>query len=275
MATLARLEHRCEGILDAIRNETSQVNATPEGAILANLVPSWDRADVLSALAGLIHIGALVGDRKTHPRRTTQYTATGSFDQLKDRIVGIAEVLPSLRKHFDQENQASLVVSWPSALETPKFRGWRSSKMVLVEMIDEATKDVVLVFPFIDSAGVGEITSALCRALAREVRVVLLTRYLAQASSANAQLANLLRSAPGGAARFQALNISSIRDPARELLHAKVLVVDDGRRGYVGSANLTSSAFGESIEIGVALDGAAAVSVAELVRELLIWGRSN
>lgn len=232
----------------------------------------WPRGDILAALGALSDAGALTSARGVGSGRTATYSGTTSLRRTIDDAVAVAALLPALRRQFDKERQPTLVVSWPTAVRGPRFVRWRSSRITLVEMIDEAHTSLALVFPFVDAAGTQEVALAIERALARAVNVVLLTRYLANDESPNAQLASRLLRAPHGKERFRAINISSDGDPRRELLHAKVLVADGGRRAYIGSANLTGTAFGESIEIGIAVEGAVAESVAELVDDLLTWG---
>lgn len=247
---------------------------TSEADIIMDTTPQWQRADVLAALTALSQAGALSVVHRGGISSATGYTATNALTRAIDDAAAVAAILPLLRQQFDREQHATLVVSWPTALRELGLRRWRNSRITLVEMVDEAQKSIVLVFPFIDVTGVQEIAPAIERSFVRGVNVVLLTRYLSNAESPNAHFASRLLGAPGGEKHFEAINISSDGDPRRELLHAKVLLVDGGRRGYVGSANLTGSAFGESIEIGVAVDGAAAEAVAELVDELLSWGRA-
>lgn len=242
--------------------------------IVMGTTPQWQRADVLAALTALCHAGALRVASRGGVSGTTSYTAAGSLNRTIDTAAAVASILPSLRQQFDREQHATLVVSWPTALRELRLRRWRNSRITLVEMVDQAKESIVLVFPFIDAIGVQEMAPAIERSFSRGVKVVLLTRYLSNADSPNAQFVSRLLRAPGGDRHFEAINISSDGDPRRELLHAKVLLVDGGARGYVGSANLTGSAFGDSIEIGVVVYGAAAASVAELVSELLSWGRA-
>jgi hypothetical protein len=75
-------------------------------------------------------------------------------------------------------------------------------------MIDSAETSVILLFPFIDLEGVEEISRAVERALVREVRVRLFTRYLSNPTSANAQMAHRFSRARNGHC-FSAAAISS------------------------------------------------------------------
>src|SRR6185437_3603160 len=113
-------------------------------------------------------------------------------DAIVEQANATAKLLPELRRQFDREHQPVLVVSWPIALKEPIFRRWRSSRMVLVEMIDDAVSSAILVFPFMDLEGVDEIACAIERAMNREVVVTLVTRYVSDPASPNARLADRL-----------------------------------------------------------------------------------
>jgi phosphatidylserine/phosphatidylglycerophosphate/cardiolipin synthase-like enzyme len=270
MVALARIAERCPGLLDHVRASCVPGQPVSEGAIVGSVGAKWQRPDIVAALLSLARANGL---GTNNVGATRSYVATSALGLLVDQANATAELLPELRRQFDREHQPGLVVSWPIALREPTFRRWRSSRMALVEMIDDAKSSVILVFPFLDLEGVDEIARAIERAMLREVGITLLTRYVSDPESPNARLADRLRRAPMGDRRFEARNISTADDARRELLHAKVLIVDGGRRGYVGSANLTLGGLGQSIEIGVTLDGAAASSLAELVTELVSSGR--
>jgi phosphatidylserine/phosphatidylglycerophosphate/cardiolipin synthase-like enzyme len=109
----------------------------------------------------------------------------------------------------------------------------------------------------------------------RGVAVVLMTRHLTDPDSVNARLVSRLRNAARAGTSLVALQLSSARFEVigRELLHAKVLVVDGGRQGYVGSANLTGSGLSEALEIGVVLGGTAAGALASLVDDIAKLGQ--
>jgi phosphatidylserine/phosphatidylglycerophosphate/cardiolipin synthase-like enzyme len=265
MVGLVRVAERCPGMLDHLCRDLASGHPASEPEILRKAGSYWHRSDILAALFTLSQAGALVASRSG---LSTTYAATSDLSAMVDRATSTAALLPDLRRQFDRENHAALVVSWPSSLRDLEFRRWRSSRLVLVEMIDSAESSAVLLFPFVDLEGVEDVSRAIERALLREVQVTLLTRYLTNANSANARLVDRFARAKNGERLFEAGAISS-GDPSRELLHAKVLVVDEGRRAYVGSANLTLGGLGDSIEIGLALDGEAAASVAALVREVL------
>lgn len=263
---LVRIAERCPGMLDQLAHELADGLPLPEPEIVRR-AGAWHRSDVLAALLTLAQASALISG---HSGKTPTYASTDQLRGVIDRATSTAGLLPDLRRQFDQENHAVLVVSWPRGLPDLEFRRWRNSRLALVDMIDSAETSVILLCPFVDLEAVEAVSRAVERALLRGVRVKLLTRYLSNPNSANARLANRLALAENGHC-FSAAAISS-SDPARELLHAKVLVVDDGRRAYVGSANLTLGGLGDSIEIGLALEGAAAASVAALVQEVLVVG---
>lgn len=271
MVVLARLAERCPGLFDRLRDECSGSESLLEATAVRDLGNNWHRSDVLAALYTLTRANALRSEETTSRKR---YAATPLLNSTVEAAKNTAALLPELRRQFDIEHQPTIVVSWPSALREPGFRRWRSSRIALVSLIDDARLEATLVFPFMDVEGVDEVARAAERALERGVKVTLLTRYLSDPESANVRFADRLRRVDSVGNRFNSRNISSGDEPSRELLHAKVLIIDGGERAYVGSANLTLGGLGQAIEIGVTLEGAAARSLAELVKELVSYGRS-
>src|SRR5207248_1248759 len=90
--------------------------------------------------------------------------------------------------------------------------------------------------------------------------------------SPNAQLMRRITSLGEPARRlFRPLQLAARGDtePPREVLHAKVMVLDGGEKGYVGSANLTSAAMDESLEVGVLVGGHTAAALGVLLEEIV------
>lgn len=270
MVALARLAERCPGLLDHIADECPADRVAAESDILRAARARWHRSDILAALYNLTAANGLVA-RKTETKRS--YATTSTLRMTIQQAKTTASLLPELRRQFDIERQPNLIVTWPRALRELTFRGWRSSRIAFIDLIDDARAEVTLIFPFMDIDGVDEVLRAAERALERGVKVTLVTRYLSDPGSANTTFADRLRRADATGREFSTRSINAGDESGRELLHAKVIIIDRGRRGYVGSANLTLGGLGQSIEIGVTLDGAAAESLAELVNELVDGGR--
>jgi phosphatidylserine/phosphatidylglycerophosphate/cardiolipin synthase-like enzyme len=233
------------------------------------------RQDVLAALAWLAQAGAVAWAPATAPPSARQYHPEPALAEVLRHANLVAGVLPILQEYFLREDPTTLVVSWPQSLGPLRHPRCRNSRLALLDLIDSAQSTLTLLFPFIDHAGAADVAPALQRALQRGVGVVLITRHLTDPGSGNAQLAAQLRAMASSSDQFIALQLSSSHadEAGRELLHAKVLVADGGSRGYVGSANLTGTGLGESVEIGVVLGGTAASSLAALVDEIAKLGQ--
>lgn len=133
----------------------------------------------------------------------------------------------------------------------------RQTAGVLLELVDAAVEDVLLASPFVDQPAVRALTESVTQARRRGVDVLVVTSPGRGAEFA--QLAGL------GTERGS-LRVVGVRTEVSPLgSHAKVLVAD-GRRAYVGSANLTAAGLDRNIEIGVEVEGP---QVAELTRLLL------
>ena len=144
--------------------------------------------------------------------------------------------------------------------------------MSVTELIETAERDVWLLSPFVDDSGLAEVEPALGRAIKRGVRVLIMTRHLGDPKSPNSRLIERLRGCglgDGRTLRAHHLIIGTGRGRTRELLHAKVIVTDEGRQGYVGSLNLTGSSLDDVFEIGVIVGGSTALSLAQLIRDLI------
>jgi phosphatidylserine/phosphatidylglycerophosphate/cardiolipin synthase-like enzyme len=128
---------------------------------------------------------------------------------------------------------------------------------VFLELIDRARDRLRLAVPFIDPSGAEFLGGSLTTAGRRGVAVSVIT------SEGNGdRFSELATSWPAGRAT---LTVTEIRTELSSLgSHAKVLVAD-GERGYVGSANLTAAGLGRHVEIGVEVGGP---QVEELTRVL-------
>lgn len=116
-------------------------------------------------------------------------------------------------------------------------------------LVREAQHSVLVVSPYLEARGVGLLLDAIVSALARGVQVTLITHDAENASSRSSLAVKELRkesaSLPGGLEVLTATDNST-------LLHSK-LIVADGARGLLGSANVTEPGFAKNLESGVLL----------------------
>jgi len=157
-------------------------------------------------------------------------------------------------------NRPELVWTLPNSHPAHSVRG-RSYLESCIRLINDATRALTLVSPFVDPSGIGTLLLPLTAALSRGVEVILFVHDALNLGSLTSRALEELRreadrrmtdlsvySAEAGTGGDRLLN---------PLFHAK-LVVCDNRRLLLGSANLTAPAFGSNFEAGVLLgDGAA------------------
>ncbi len=267
---LALIEHRCPGLVDQLSDILKDRTAASEPDLIAGL-SDQPKQDVRAAIAWLVRAGALRSSGSAS-NRTIEVESFEKLDVIVIEGRAIAQAIPALRAHPEFQTEQPLVVSWPGSLPVPAERQWRSSRIVLPRLIDGAKSDATLLFPFIDDSGIAEVGPALERALRRGVRLHIMTRHLNDPESHNAKLVEMLRPAAGsddGLLHTVSLTAPLETGAERELLHAKLLVIDNGRLGYVGSLNLTGSSMDEVIEVGIVVSGKSAQSLMELINDIL------
>ena len=138
----------------------------------------------------------------------------------------------------------------------------------LTQIIAGSKRHVVLSVPFIqqgDTIG-AHIFAALHHALVRGVDVDIAS------TPAGLQVISMMDLGSGANGRLRYFRPQANIDDAHRLgSHAKFCICD-GMHAYVGSANLTTSGLGESIEIGLLLHGAIAGQIMEFWRLTLHEG---
>lgn len=268
---LALLEERCGGLLDHLQAHFVDRSETTQEELRSGYRTPLANTDVVAALSWLERVGAVRTAERHESSSVARYGATELLPDIIGEAKFAAAVL-AVRGRPRPEDPPLLVVSWPRSLPPLRSARWRSSKIAIIELLDSAKRSATMLFPFVDREGVDEIATAIERALKRGVCVKLLTRYLRDPQSPNAELTRRVKSLGKRAdALFHPLQLA-VRDegvPSREVLHAKVLVVDRGERGYVGSANLTGTAMDESLEVGVLVDGQTAATLGTLLEEIV------
>src|SRR5690348_10868631 len=178
---------------------------------------------------------------------------------------GLARLLSTLLGNSDwvpspSHPPAELVWTLPNSHPASAIRGQSYLEHIL-GLINDTSKTLTLVSPFIDPAGIGTLLLPLTTALARGVKVQLFVHdALNLATQTSRALEELRRDAQcqDGALSVYSAEAGTGRDRSlHPLFHAK-LVVSDARKLLVGSANLTSPAFGSNFEAGVLLGSDAA-----------------
>lgn len=137
----------------------------------------------------------------------------------------------------------------------------------------ESKSHVVILNPFFDEGGVTEIIDNLKELLNRGIRVSIVTRYL---SGKNDKNRKLLKALLENSFVHKHLKLYEfVSDKGWKDLHAKAIIIDNGERAYVGSANLTNFSLGENFEIGVLIEGIEAKRLNDLFKFIISSGAAQ
>jgi len=163
----------------------------------------------------------------------------------------------------------------PSVLEQQlNALGWRTSALESTQhafhgLVRAAQKRLVVVTPFFDPAGAAWLQELFLLASGKAERILIL-RSLEDRSRHDYPtgfdaIEPWLRSQ---GVRVMNYSLPRAAGGGRETFHAKIVLCDRSA-AYLGSSNMTGASLEYSMEMGVILHGAAAITVAEVVDALL------
>lgn len=163
----------------------------------------------------------------------------------------------------------------PSVLEQRlSDLGWRTSDLEPTDhafhgMVRAAQRRVIVMTPFFDNRGALWLQELLSY-VAPGVERILVLRSLEDASRRDYPIGFDAIASWLGIQGVRVFNYSIPRQdsPGRETFHAKV-VLCDRNAAYLGSSNVTAASLDHSMEMGVVLQGSAAMDVAEVVDAVL------
>jgi putative cardiolipin synthase len=165
------------------------------------------------------------------------------------------------RVQAEHAGEVELVATLPDSLPlgSQSQQGILPLAAALHRLITEAGEEILILNPFFEQEGFDRWASALLSAASKGVTITIITRQLSDPTSVNRQvLGELNRQAISRGLRdhFLFWEYQEVADGRMVLVsHAKVLV-SDGERAYLGSANLTEYGMSRFLEIGVLLRGA-------------------
>jgi len=165
---------------------------------------------------------------------------------------------------------AALPVGLPSALERELREATVDLRGAIVDMIAAARFHLVLASPFWDAPTLEEISLAIRTRLTEGVRVRFLGRF-EHTLDAVTRTALAALVSHGNCSVLDWYEPSATDPLGSRTFHFKAVIVDEGARAYLGTANLTKSGLRSRLELGVLLQGADAshlASVVDLVLQL-------
>lgn len=159
---------------------------------------------------------------------------------------GLAELLCQL--WYGESVDAALLWTLPASLSVPGVEA-DSYVRAVRRLIVAASARLLLVAPYLEVEGIGQLQADILEALHRGVVVTIISHEAnALGSWTSTSLESLRREATISGGR---LRVYSAHEDVDMLLHAK-LVSADGEEVIIGSANLTSKGLGRNLEAGVA-----------------------
>ena len=208
-------------------------------------------------------------------KKGSQYSAVeekfGSFDRLALLLNTSAFYA---REVHEDATSARIVLTkprQPSVLERNLSNyGWHTAELdsthtALIGMVQGAKQRIVLMTPFLDSAG-AERVKGLFEMAAENVEKILILRSLEDDTRYDYPKGyDSIREWLHGK-NINILNYSLKRAGSytRETFHAKVVLCDRSN-AYLGSSNMTAASFDYSMEMGVIINGKAVEKVATII----------
>lgn len=226
-------------------------------------------AEVLnSALA----LGLLVQSSRGFTPRVGMHA---SFERLALAMNSIEHYVTAI--HRDQTRVQVVLTKppRPSVLEQKlSDLGWRTAELEPTEhafndLVRRARRRLVVMTPFFDSKGAAWLQE-LISATAEGVQRVLVLRSLEDTNRVDypvgyESIAPWLRRNSVSVFNY---SIPRTETAGRETFHAKVVLCDKSL-AYVGSSNITTASLAHSMEIGVVLEGRAAVDISVILEAVL------
>lgn len=238
--------------------DAAQLNVTEEGATQSLLECSARLGLLESTPAGF------------KPRNSTHER----FPRLAFALHAIEHYRSSIHRDATVAQVVLTKPQRPSVLEQKlSALGWRTSELEATEhafhsMVRAARRRVVVMTPFFDGTGAAWLKELLSY-VSPGVERILILRSLEDSTRKDYPLGLDAISQWLKGQGVLVFNYSIPRmDGGRETFHAKAVLCDRSI-AYLGSSNITAASLEHSMEMGVVLEGRAAVGVAEVIDAVL------
>jgi phosphatidylserine/phosphatidylglycerophosphate/cardiolipin synthase-like enzyme len=181
------------------------------------------------------------------------------FQVMHDAIVAL-HVLKQVQTEQEQDRSVHLIATLPDSL--PLGADVRHSIPSLAaslhRLITEAKREIIVLTPFFEQVGFNRLESALLAAADHGVTITIITQQLRDLTSINHRVLQGLSQKAADvslSSHFSFYEYQQMND-GRAIMaaHAKILLAD-GEKAYLGSANLTEHGMARLVEVGVILQG--------------------
>jgi phosphatidylserine/phosphatidylglycerophosphate/cardiolipin synthase-like enzyme len=198
------------------------------------------------ALAALEDLGIVARSGKGFSFNRSRFFETGELRK------GIKATAKALRQDTQRE-RSHLCVSTPPSLSNEAeylIREFCTDlRSELLDLISNASSSIIIASPFWDGTTSADLVSLLGKRAQAGVELTLLGRFSEELYPAvRAQLQKVSQSP-----KCRILSWFETSGSETETFHFKAISVDQGRAGYIGSANMTTSSLRSRMELGLIL----------------------
>lgn len=202
------------------------------------------------------------------------------WEALKERVAlaadGTLEPRPLARllEELSTKEQSPLReiprLVWTLPLHHPQAeRLGTTYNEAILDVVKEARSHLLMTSPFLQEHGIAPLIKTLLDALGRGVRITVLTHEAENlGSSQSVAIEDLRRQAER---LKKSLAVYTAVTPIGSMLHAK-LVLADGQKAIIGSANLTGPGLQQNVEAGVVLGEKEASEICAVIEGLIAGG---
>lgn len=150
------------------------------------------------------------------------------------------------------------------AMLSPDLRGrFRNVDELVLKVASSAVGRLIIVSPYLGTGAIAALRPAMAVSAERGAWIRLVTDF-GEAGDVNREVLGALVQGGEGRMIRERLRVLTGCAAFRSLLHAKMMIAD-GERGYLGSANLSGRAFDENLEVGLALMPSQAKALDEMI----------
>lgn len=159
-----------------------------------------------------------------------------------------------------------LYCTWPYNNSFPRSLQsyFRNLDQLIKEIITSAKSSLLIVAPYLSPAGMDILKGSIGSAAQKGVWIRLITQDLDNPKGFNIQAIHSLLTGVEGEIIKNRLRILSPTKHHHILLHAKMIIAD-GMKGYLGSANVSLGALETNFELGVSLENIQAEALDRLM----------
>jgi phosphatidylserine/phosphatidylglycerophosphate/cardiolipin synthase-like enzyme len=147
---------------------------------------------------------------------------------------------------------------------SPDLRGrFRNLDELVLKVAGSAVRRLIIVSPYLGTGAIAALRPAMAVSAERGAWIRLVTDF-GEAGDVNREVLGVLVRGEEGRIVRERLRVLTGGAECRSFLHAKMMIAD-GERGYLGSANLSGRAFDENLEVGLALMPSQAKALDEMI----------